>query len=60
MKKKLILIGSTGGLGTKLCDYLKNDYDLIGVGSKDLNICNKEEVYDYFNKKGYNLVPYMN
>jgi NAD(P)-dependent dehydrogenase (short-subunit alcohol dehydrogenase family) len=56
MKKKLVLFGATGGLGTKLCDYLKEDYDLVAMGSRDLDLCNKKEVDNFFDKNDFDVV----
>jgi len=32
MKKKVLITGSTGGIGSSICQILKNNYDLITLG----------------------------
>ena len=41
MKKKLVLFGGTGGLGEKLSKKLETNYDVLSLGSKQLDITNK-------------------
>jgi NADP-dependent 3-hydroxy acid dehydrogenase YdfG len=48
VKKTLLIFGVTGGLGQKLIPYLEKDFDIRGVGSKDCNIVDIEQVNDVF------------
>jgi 3-oxoacyl-[acyl-carrier protein] reductase len=42
--KNIVLLGATGGLGSKLLPLLKERYNVIGLGSKDLDVTNLAEV----------------
>lgn len=42
--KKILLLGGTGKMGKALNHALSKEYDVISVGSKDLNIRNEIEV----------------
>jgi len=42
--KKVLLLGGTGKMGKALNSALSRDYDIVSVGSKDLDIINKNEV----------------
>lgn len=48
MKDKLILIGSTGGIGKQISPMLSEDYNVVGVGSKDIDVCNLPKLKDFF------------
>lgn len=48
---KILVTGYTGQLGYDVVQYgLKCSLNMIGVGSKDLDITNREEVFDYVRK----------
>jgi|TARA_B100000519_G_C14045461_1_gene344834 3-oxoacyl-[acyl-carrier protein] reductase len=60
---KLVVFGGSGGLGSKLVDNLKKDYNVISLSSKDVDVTNFDEVKDFFdnneiesvlNLSGYN------
>ena len=36
--KKILLFGGTGGLGSKLQEYLNKDYECISIGSKTCDV----------------------
>ena len=48
MNKRLVVFGGSGGLGKPLCDKLKNDYNVIPLSSKDVDVTNFQEVKDFF------------
>ena len=61
--KNLVIFGGTGGLGSQLTIKLKHDYNIISLGSKDVDVTNYNEVKDFFlgndvdivvNLSGYN------
>lgn len=55
MKQKIALFGSSGGIGQKLQEYLK-DYDVYLLNSKNLDITSLEQVEDFFNKNDIDIV----
>jgi NADP-dependent 3-hydroxy acid dehydrogenase YdfG len=48
--KKIVVFGGTGGLGKKIMPLLNEKYNVISLGSKDVDITNFNEVKDFFNK----------
>lgn len=69
MKKKMILFGGSGGLGSKLLPLLQEKYDVTSMSSKDLNLTNALEVKEFFaqnfewdviiNLSGYNFDTFI-
>jgi len=57
--KTLALFGGTGGLGTKLTPMLEEKYNVISLGSKDINITDLNEVLDFFNNNTVDIVVNM-
>ena len=62
--EKVIVIGATGGLGRALCEKLNADYEILALGSRDLDLTNREQVQKFFiehdaeiiiNLAGYNF-----
>ena len=56
LMKKLLLIGATGGLGKQLVPLLETKYQVIGLGSKDLDVVKNTEVKSFFNKNTFDIV----
>lgn len=55
--KKVLIVGSSGGLGRQVIKYFKEDeYSLTNLSSKDLDISNFYEVQSFFEKNGYDIV----
>jgi 3-oxoacyl-[acyl-carrier protein] reductase len=54
--KKILLIGGSGGLGTQIYDKLKLKYDVLSIGSKDLNVKNFSDCEKYFNENDFDIV----
>ena len=50
------VFGGSGGLGTKLCELLNNDFNVIKISSKDVDICSREEVESFFSKNKIDIV----
>jgi NAD(P)-dependent dehydrogenase (short-subunit alcohol dehydrogenase family) len=57
--KKMIVFGATGGLGSKLVPFLKQKYEIIPMGSKDLDITSFDEVKKFFDGVNYDIVLNM-
>jgi len=55
---KIALFGATGGLGTKLSEKLKtnNNYEVINIGSKDIDVTNYEQVKSFFDNNDIDIV----
>jgi NAD(P)-dependent dehydrogenase (short-subunit alcohol dehydrogenase family) len=55
---KIALFGATGGLGTKLSKELnqKSDYEIICLGSKDVDITNYNQVKLFFDENDIDIV----
>jgi NAD(P)-dependent dehydrogenase (short-subunit alcohol dehydrogenase family) len=55
---KIALFGATGGLGTKLSKELnqKSDYEVICLGSKDIDITDYNQVKSFFNENYIDIV----
>ena len=48
MKKRLALFGATGGLGSGVYEELSDKYDVIPLGSSDVDVTNFQEVKYFF------------
>jgi NAD(P)-dependent dehydrogenase (short-subunit alcohol dehydrogenase family) len=57
--KKLVVFGGNGGLGTKLAPLLREKYEVLSPGSKDVDITNLKEVTDYFQANDIDIVINM-
>lgn len=56
MKKNIALFGGTGGLGSKLAKELASKYNIMPLGSKDVNVQDFDEVEAYFNNNEIDIV----
>lgn len=54
--KKIIVFGGTGGLGSKLIPLLKRKYEVVSIGSKDVDITSFTSVKNYFDSNEYDIV----
>jgi len=55
--KKILLIGGTGGLGSKIIKDLENEFECISVGSKICNVTN--EVNKYLDSIDFDIIIYL-
>jgi NAD(P)-dependent dehydrogenase (short-subunit alcohol dehydrogenase family) len=53
--KKVIIFGATGGLGNSISKKL-TDYDIINLGSADLDITNYDQVNEFFKTNPADIV----
>lgn len=56
MKKNIALFGGTGGLGSKLSKELESKYNVLSIGSKDVNVQDFEEVESFFANNDIDIV----
>ena len=57
--KKIIVFGSTGGLGTQLIPFLETEYEVIALGSKNLDITSFEKTKEFFDNIDYDIILNM-
>lgn len=53
---KIALFGSSGGIGSKLLPLLQKHYEVISLGSKDVDVTNNEPVHVFFEKNDLDAV----
>ncbi len=56
MKKNIALFGGTGGLGSQLAKELDSKYNIIPLGSKDVNVKDNSEVAAFFQENEIDIV----
>lgn len=45
MKKRVLIVGSSGAIGSSLSDnFIRKNYECVGTSSKDLDLTNKESI----------------
>ena len=57
--KKIIVFGSTGGLGTQLIPFLETEYEVTALGSKDLDITSFQKTKEFFDNTDYDIILNM-
>lgn len=57
--KKIIVFGGTGGLGSKLIPFLQQKYEVLAIGSTDVDITSFSSVKELFNLNEYDVVLNM-
>lgn len=57
--KKAVIFGGSGGIGSKLVDYLKLNYEVTSLSSKDVSLSNSSDVRDFFRMTSYDIVINM-
>lgn len=53
---KIVIFGGSGGLGSKITKKLKNDYDVISLSSKDLDITDFQKVQSFFSENMFDIL----
>jgi NAD(P)-dependent dehydrogenase (short-subunit alcohol dehydrogenase family) len=53
--KKIVIFGATGGLGKEISKTL-TDYEIISLGSSDINITDYEQVNEFFKNNSADIV----
>lgn len=59
MKKRILLFGGTGGLGSKLISELENEFECIAVGSKLCDVTNEESVKSTVLQNDFDIIIYL-
>ena len=54
--KTIALFGGTGGLGSQVQPLLKTNYNIISIGSKDVDVTNYQVVKDFFDNNDIDIV----
>ena len=57
--KNLVLFGATGGLGNQLKQSLIGKYNVISLGSKDIDIADKSSIDKFFDSNDIDIVINM-
>lgn len=57
--KKMIVFGATGGLGQQLLPLLQTQYEVIPLGSKDLDVTSFQKTKEFFNNIDYDIILNM-
>jgi NAD(P)-dependent dehydrogenase (short-subunit alcohol dehydrogenase family) len=57
--KKIIVFGGNGGLGSQLIHHLEKKYNVVSLGSKDVDITSFEEVKNFLDSNDYDIILNM-
>jgi acetoacetyl-CoA reductase len=57
--KKILLFGGTGGLGTKLQQYLNKNYECISIGSKTCDVTDEMNVKIFLESLDFDIIIYL-
>ena len=52
----MLILGGTGGLGSQLLNILSSKYNITSIGSKDLDIRNKNDCENYFKSNKFEIL----
>lgn len=58
-RKKIVVFGGTSGLGVKLTPLLEQKYDVISLGSRDVDITKFDKVKEFFEMNDIDIVLNM-
>lgn len=56
MKKKMLIVGGTGGLGSKMTEMFSKNYEVLSVGSKDLDVTRFRDLDGFFYVNSFDIV----
>lgn len=54
--KRIVIFGGTGGLGKPLSELLQHKFDVISLGSTDINILDSEKLNVFFEENAIDIV----
>lgn len=54
--KNIAIFGGTGGLGKQVAEKMKDDYNVIAIGSKDVDVTNRAQVEGFFAENEIDMV----
>jgi len=54
--RTIALFGGTGGLGSQIQPYLKNEYNIISIGSKNVDVTDYQAVKKFFDSNDIDVV----
>lgn len=54
--KKILVVGGTGGLGSKVAEIMSEKYDVTKVGSKELDLRSIDQCENYFNNNEFDII----
>lgn len=57
--KKIIVFGGTGGLGNQLIPFLQTKYEVVSLGSRDLDITSFKKTKEFFDNIDYDIILNM-
>lgn len=57
--KKILLFGGTGGLGSKLQEYLSKNYECISIGSKTCDVTDEISVKNFLESVDFDIIIYL-
>lgn len=58
-RKKVVILGGTGGLGTQLTQHLSKNYECIPVGSKMCDVTDELEVKSFLESIEFDVIIYL-
>lgn len=59
MKKKILLFGGTGGLGSKLQEHLSENYECVSIGSKKCDVTDEISVKKFLESIDFDIIIYL-
>jgi dTDP-4-dehydrorhamnose reductase len=54
--KKLLVIGHTGLVGSRFCEFAKSNFEITGIDEKTLDITDRDAVEKYFRRNKFDAV----
>jgi NAD(P)-dependent dehydrogenase (short-subunit alcohol dehydrogenase family) len=57
--KKILLFGGTGGLGSKLQEYLSKNYECLSIGSKTCDVTDEVIVKKFLESVDFDIIIYL-
>lgn len=57
--KKILLFGGTGGLGSKLQEYLSKNYECTSIGSKICDVTDEVSVKKFLESVDFDIIIYL-